>query len=190
MVLVLIILALLATAIFFRRPIETWAATQSCLRMSRDHYPNIASLEGAPDFESYMNSARLQCRAEVAYEWFEQAEETEDRQELGDKVIALYTELIESGAGGLAYRSQRASVYAALGEYERALADFNFLLLHDPENYWMLEQRGDLYVQMGRYAEALADFEALYERARQDPGSSDAYLARLEAQIEAIATEL
>ena len=188
--LILILLAFAATALLFRRPIQSWAATQSCERMLRDHYPNIASLEGAPDFDSYMDQVALQCRARVAHDRFEQAETPEVRQQQGAEAIAHYTELIEATADGWAYRPQRASVYAELGEYEQALADYNFLILHDPENYWMLEQRGNLYVEMGRYREALADFDALYQRAQQDPGNTAAYLQRIQARIQEIEAQL
>ena len=186
--LILILLAFVATALLFRRPIQSWAAIQSCERMLRDHYPNIASLEGAPDFDSYMDQVDLQCRARVAQDRFEQAETTEVRQQQGAEAIAHYTELIEASENGWAYRPQRASVHTALGAYEQALADYNFLILHDPENYWILEQRGNLYVEMGRYQEALADFETLYQRAQQDPGNSTAYLERIQARIQEIET--
>lgn len=177
-------LTLVAAALFFRQPIQSWAATQACVRMGRDHYANVENLQGAPALDDYMAQIRLQCRAEVVHDAFEAAETSESRREQGERAIALYGELIATSETGNGYRPRRAALYAALGEHEQALADYNFLLVHDPDNYWVLEQRGELYAQIGRYDEAVADFEQLYERARQDESNGDAYLDRINRRLQ------
>lgn len=177
--LILTVLALLAAALLFRQPIESWAATQSCVSQARGHFSNISSLQDAPDFDSYMQEARLQCRASVAYRHFEEG----DREQAAPAVIARYTELLERTESGWVYLPQRAQAYQALGQYEQALADYNLLLVHDPDNYDGLEGRGELYVQMGRYEQALADFTTLYRIASGDGQSPAAYLERIEARI-------
>ena len=57
--LIIVLAALVATALLFRQPIETWAATQSCIWQVRDHYSNVEELQGAPDFATYMESGRV-----------------------------------------------------------------------------------------------------------------------------------
>lgn len=184
--LILILLTFVAAALLFRRPIESWVATQSCLLAVRDHYTNIASLEGAPDVDRYMEQGRLQCRSQVAYQRFEVAETAESRQREGDEAIAAYTDLIEQTEHGWIELPRRAAVYAALGHHERALADANRFLTHAPDSYWMLARRGEYYAELGRYEEALADFATVVQIGRQDPEISAAYVEQIEQRMEAI----
>ena len=182
---ILVILVLVTAALIFRRPIETWAATQSCLLQACDHYPNIENLKGAPDFKSYMANSGIQCRAHVAYDRFEQAKTDEQRRQEAIVAIGAYTDMLETEQGW-AYLPRRAELHAELGEYEEALADYDLFLAHAPSNYAVFEQRGELYAELGRFEEALADLEEARRQAHQQFPDQPAYLEKLDKRIEAL----
>jgi tetratricopeptide (TPR) repeat protein len=51
-----------------------------------------------------------------------------------------------------------ATSYAQQGEYQRAVAELNHALAHNPRHYWSLVQRGICYQQLGEQALAASDF--------------------------------
>ncbi len=97
--------------------------------------------------------------------------------------MLAYTSLIETYQID-SCRSSRAAVYANLGQFEQSLADYDYLILTNPANYWMYENRAKVYVKMGRPALALQDYETLYEQALADQMNSQAYLDRIAGVIE------
>ncbi len=70
---------------------------------------------------------------------------------------------------------QRASIYDWLGEYSKALADFNYALEISPNNIETLVNRGITKGKTGKYDEAIADFDKALEI---DPNSAYAYSNR------------
>jgi tetratricopeptide (TPR) repeat protein len=156
---------------------------QTCLYHSADHYPNIASLGNAPDRPTYNAQSRLQCQAEESRRRFEAADSTQEKTTWGLKAIVAYTSLIEDHQAN-SYRTNRAAIYAGLGQYEKSLADYDYQITTDPENYWMFENRARLYWQMGELSLALQNYQTLYDQALADSSNnSQAYLDRISETI-------
>lgn len=155
---------------------------RTCLLSRADHYANIASLRGAPDRQTYDAQSALTCEALESERRFETAEMDERQMKWGLRAVLAYTSLIETYQID-SYRSSRAAVYANLGQFERSLADYDYLILTNPANYWMYENRAKVYVKMGRPALALQDYETLYEQALADQTNSQAYLDRIAGVI-------
>jgi hypothetical protein len=65
----------------------------------------------------------------------------------------------------------RGNEYAALGDYERAIADYSYILRWQPHNAWCLASRGSAYANLHDYVRAIADFK---EAIRINPGYEDA----------------
>jgi tetratricopeptide (TPR) repeat protein len=151
---------------------------RACLLRFADHYPNVASLNGAHDRETYDAQAVLKCEGMESERRFESAESADEQTKWGLRAILAYTGLIEQHHID-SYRPDRASVYAGLGQYQNSLADYNFLIANNPDNYWMYENRANLYIQMGQPILALADYQALYDQAVIDPTNPQAYLNRI-----------
>ena len=57
----------------------------------------------------------------------------------------------------------RGQAFAALQQYESALADFGTALRLDPESAEVYADRGKLLIALGRHEAGLADFEACVE---------------------------
>lgn len=155
---------------------------QICLLRQADHYPNVASLQGALDRPTYNDQSALQCEAMESERRFETAGSSETQTEWGLKAVLAYTTLIDNHHID-SFRSSRAAVYAGLGQFERSLADYDYLLATNPDNYWMYENRAKLYLQIGQPVQALQDYQALYVRALSDPTNSQAYLDRIAGVI-------
>ncbi len=68
----------------------------------------------------------------------------------------------------------RADVLMAMGKYDQALEDINFLLSENPQNFPLLYERGTALYETGRYPEAEADFNTML---RINPRSQEAMLA-------------
>jgi tetratricopeptide (TPR) repeat protein len=155
---------------------------RACLLRRADHYPNIVSLRNAPDRPTYNTQSKLQCEAEESDRRFETAETDNARNKWGQKAIIAYTALIEAHHFD-SYRSDRAAVYASLGQYEPSLADYDYLLTNDPDNYWMYENRANLFLQMGQPTQARQDYQTLYIHALTDSSNPQAYLDQIEGVI-------
>jgi tetratricopeptide (TPR) repeat protein len=154
----------------------------ACLMRQADHYSNVATLRNAPDRPTYNAQSRLQCEALESFRRFEAAESTDAKNKWGLKAIVAYSSLITDHHID-SYRTDRAAVYAGLGQYERGLADYGFLIANDPTNYWIYENRANLYLQMDQPAQALQDYQTLYEYALSDSSNPQAYLDRIVGTI-------
>jgi len=70
--------------------------------------------------------------------------------------------------------TQRAEVYAEIGEYDLAIADYT-TYIEQGNNYWCYRERSKVYALAGDYENALKDLN-LY--IRKSYGDSESYLAR------------
>ena len=90
-----------------------------------------------------------------------------------DRAIELDPELV------LAYNN-RGYAYAALGEYEKAIADCDQAIELDPEMAMAYSNRGGTYLNLGEYEKAIADCDQAIEL---DPEMAMAYNNRGEAYL-------
>lgn len=179
----LLAVLLLALAVWQYPALEYQWHYRTCLYRQADHYPNIASLRNAPDRPTYNAQSRLMCQAQESRRMFEAADSTEEKTKWGLKAVVAFTSMIEEYQAD-SYRSDRALMYAGLGQYKNSLADYDYLIATDPDNYWMFENRGKLYWQMGELSLALEDYRTLYEQALADrSNNSQAYLDRIAGEI-------
>ncbi len=79
----------------------------------------------------------------------------------------------------------RGNEYAALGDYERAITDYDYTLRWQPHNVWCLVGRGSAYSNLHDYVRAIADFK---EAIRINPQYQDA-LERLTRAQQALAAQ-
>jgi tetratricopeptide (TPR) repeat protein len=69
----------------------------------------------------------------------------------------------------------RGFSYCKLGEYEKAIADFDEAIRLDPEYFTAYNRRGNLYIVLGDYDRAIED---LNESIRINPQNPEAYAFR------------
>ena len=69
----------------------------------------------------------------------------------------------------------RGDAYSEIGEYEKAVADYNKAIQVDPNDADAYYNRGCTYGEMGEYDKAIADFNKAIELA---PNDADAYYNR------------
>ena len=89
-----------------------------------------------------------------------------DAQRAGnyDVAIADYDRCLRGsnlsiGHQAIAYYN-RGNAYGDIGEYNRAIADYDTALALQPGYVYALNNRGNAYVQKGEYERAMADFDA------------------------------
>ncbi len=70
---------------------------------------------------------------------------------------------------------ERGLCYSNMGEYGRAIADYEAYLKHDPENYWVLSKMASCKSYVGRSEEAILDLNRVIELA---PDNAEAYQDR------------
>jgi tetratricopeptide (TPR) repeat protein len=184
----LLLAAVIAIGIWQNQALAYQYDYRTCLLQRADHYPNIENLKNAPDRQSYNDESRLYCTAFVSEQRFETAEPTATRNKWGLKAVNAYSNLIDN-YNYQSFRSSRAAVYAGLGQYNRSLEDYNYVLDNNPENYWTYEKRANLYLLMNEPGLALQDFRTLFENARDDSENSQAYLNRISETISKLASE-
>lgn len=80
-----------------------------------------------------------------------------------DQQIAGCTGLIESGRGndnGLSMAFyNRGNAYAARGDFDRAIGNYDEAIKHNPEMAVAFSNRGNAYKEQGKYERALADYD-------------------------------
>ena len=84
-----------------------------------------------------------------------------------------------SGKNLAAAYSNRGVAYGALGEYRRAIEDFDQALRLDPGDAIAYYNRGSLYSELGEHRRAIEDYD---QALRLDPGYVDAYDIRAESR--------
>ena len=75
----------------------------------------------------------------------------------------LYTSALSGHTKNITILENRASLYTELGETEKALNDYNTLLIENPEHQEALYCRGLLYIQLQNYMWAEQDFDKILE---------------------------
>jgi tetratricopeptide (TPR) repeat protein len=100
----------------------------------------------------------------------------QDRQRhmLWEQVFSL-TKVIRKNPADAAARRKRAVSYAAIGLYDRAVADYTWIITHDGKNVHDYRHRAACYVELSDYERAIADYS---ESIRLDLGNSDLYRMR------------
>jgi len=89
--------------------------------------------------------------------------------------IKDYSEAYELDHGNLAAIRYRADLYAATGEYFKALTDYTIYLATDRTNTGMYEQKAVMHVRLKLYKEAFADLD---EALTVDPKAAHVYLTK------------
>ena len=82
------------------------------------------------------------------------------RENLEEALIS-YTSALSGHTKNITILENRASLYTELGETEKALNDYNTLLIEDPEHQEALYCRGLLYIQLQNYMWAEQDFDKI-----------------------------
>lgn len=99
-----------------------------------------------------------------------------------DRAIELLTRALAanelSGADQAAAHYKRGDAYAALGDYDQAIPDYDAMIGTVPGDAAAHIKRADAYQTKGKYDLAIADYEAAI---RLDPGSDEAFSSRGDA---------
>ncbi len=76
------------------------------------------------------------------------------------EAIKNYTEIIKlQPVKELPARMERADVYTELGEYDKAVADYDFLAKAEPKDETIYHHRSGVYLKMHNYDKAVADLQ-------------------------------
>jgi lipoprotein NlpI len=89
---------------------------------------------------------------------FSSADEPDRKPSLDDQ-IAEATRAIDANPKAAGALARRASLYAATGKPEQAIADFDRLLALEPTRAEAYDARGSEYFKLGRIDESIADFD-------------------------------
>jgi len=84
--------------------------------------------------------------------------------------ISLWTDVIRSNPHIPEAYNNRGAVYAGLGQYDRALADYERALAIDPDFSRALNNRGNAFQRIGDFEKARADFD---RAINLDPANAD-----------------
>lgn len=92
--------------------------------------------------------------------WIDQAGGWVGRRDvvLSERAIRHFSSVIGSNPTVEIYH-QRAVAYAALEQFDKALADLNFVIGRDSRNPSALNDRGNVYRKLGQLKQAIADFD-------------------------------
>ena len=88
------------------------------------------------------------------------------RDELLEQSLGALSEVLETHPEDVSTYINRGNVYAELGRYPEAIADYDTALRLDPEALDALKNRGLTFEQSGRYEEALRDYESFLARIK------------------------
>jgi len=101
-----------------------------------------------------------------------------------DQIISACTALIESGRGNAHGVSQaaynRGNAYATIGDYDRAIADYDQAIRLNPTMAAAFDNRGRLYSEKNQFERAIADYD---EAIRLNPNAANALHNRCWARI-------
>jgi tetratricopeptide (TPR) repeat protein len=101
-----------------------------------------------------------------------------------DQIISACTALLDSGRGNDKGRSEatynRGNAYASIGEFDRAIADYDRALQLNPTMATAFDNRGRAYSQKNQFERAVADYN---EAIRLNPNSAIALHNRCWAHI-------
>lgn len=90
--------------------------------------------------------------------------------------ITLWSYVIENEPQGLSFAyNNRGVALRGLGQYERALEDYNEALSIDPRSFRAYTNRGIVYAETGQLQRAIGDFDAAIAI---NPSYADAYTSR------------
>ncbi len=77
--------------------------------------------------------------------------------------VEAASRMIEAEPAQSSHRRSRANWHAHLGQFDAAIADFDFLLKANPSDLELLLERGECHARMGVLASAKADFAAAFQ---------------------------
>jgi lipoprotein NlpI len=98
------------------------------------------------------------------------ADEKETPQTLLDVRIRAATEAIQADPKNKEAYARRAALYAASGQPQQAIADYDRLLTLDPDRAAAYDARGSEHFKLGHIAESIADFDRFLKlRPDQEP---------------------
>ncbi len=86
-----------------------------------------------------------------------------------DKAIDYFTQQIQQRPVSRSY-FERGAALVALGDFEKAAADFSKAIELDPQNVPAINDRGTTYRRLGRLENAKADFDTVIARGVRHPG--------------------
>lgn len=85
------------------------------------------------------------------------------RQGKKQEALVSYTAALSRHPKSVTILENRASLYTELGEIDKAINDYNVLLIVDPEHQESLYARGLLYLAQKKYAAAEGDFDKILQ---------------------------
>lgn len=118
-------------------------------------------------------SAALRAQETTFEELFKAAIECVD---CSDTVqIALYTQAIKHGtshyldfANFEAAWVNRGNLYSQIGEHQKAIADFQFVLDINPDRYKMIRKIATAHLELGQYEKAIEYFDRFIARVKKE----------------------
>lgn len=86
------------------------------------------------------------------------------------EAIKNYSEIIKlQPVKELPARMERADSYTEAGDYDKAIADYNFLAKTEPKDEAIFHHRSGVYLKMKDYDKAIADLQKFVELSPKDP---------------------
>lgn len=86
-----------------------------------------------------------------------------------DKAAEYFTRQIQQSPSSRSY-FERGAALVALGDFEKAAADFSKAIQLDPQNLPAVNDRGTTYRRLGKLQDAKADFDTVVARGVRHPG--------------------
>ncbi|MBI2810361.1 MAG: tetratricopeptide repeat protein [Candidatus Melainabacteria bacterium] len=110
----------------------------------------------------------LKANPEVVDPYYVKARAATYKKNYSD-AIKNYSEIIKlQPAKELPARMERADVYAEQGEYDKAIADYDFLAKTEPKDETIFHHRSGVYLKMKNYDKAVADLQKFVQLAPKD----------------------
>lgn len=86
------------------------------------------------------------------------------------EAIKNYSQIIKlAPSTELPARMERADAYTAIGDYKKAIIDYDFLADTEPDDETVYHHRAAVYTKMGCFEKAIADLQKFVKLAPKDP---------------------
>ena len=126
--------------------------------MSHNKY--IYSILLCLSFVTFINLNGYGQQTPTAESFYQLGKKAQESGNIEDAVLA-YTSALDLDSKHTAALYNRGAAYFSMSKYGKALADFNAVLLLQPDDKEAIERRGNVRFMMGQFAEAVEDYTVL-----------------------------
>jgi len=166
-----------------RQKPEEDASLQSRIRQLTDHYATLSYLQEKYNaglfkdaLKEYTVAIQKDPRNSDLYLGRGRCHEKLNRESKNiELAIKDYSQAYDLDHNNLAAIRYRGDLYAATGDYFKALSDYTVYLTTDRKNMGMFEEKATIHIRLKMYNEAIGDLD---EALAMDPRAAHVYLTR------------